>query len=163
LEVSLGAKVASFLTLKGNISLSRSKTDYNDFVETTSEASGNDTSIWQTNKNVDISFSPRVVAGTQIIYTPFKTLEVALLSKYISSQYLDNTQNELRILKAYWINDLRINYKLSIGVFNEIEFKLLVNNLFNVKYNSNGYMYDTTPYYYPQALRNFMFGISIGI
>jgi iron complex outermembrane receptor protein len=88
---------------------------------------------------------------------------MALLTKFVSKQYLDNTQNEDRILESYFINDLRVNYKFSLGNTSQIELKLLINNLFSENYSSNGYMYGSTPYYYPQAPRNFLFGLSIGL
>jgi iron complex outermembrane recepter protein len=161
IELSAGTKLASFLTLKGNVALSSNKTDFNDFVETTSNKTGGDTSVIVSYKNVSISFSPNIVAGTQIICTPIKSFEVVLLSKFVGKQYLDNTQSEQRILKSYLINDLRFNYKFSFGFVKEMEFKLLVNNIFNLKYNSNGYMYGSSPYYYPQALRNYLVGLTI--
>jgi iron complex outermembrane receptor protein len=42
-----------------------------------------------------------------------------------------------------------------------IDFAVLVNNLFNVKYSSNGYGYDGVPYYFPQAGTNFLAMITV--
>jgi iron complex outermembrane recepter protein len=36
----------------------------------------------------------------------------------------------------------------------------MINNIFDEMYASNGYAYDGTPYYYPQAGRNFMMMLS---
>jgi iron complex outermembrane receptor protein len=41
-----------------------------------------------------------------------------------------------------------------------IDFKLLVNNVLNKKYVNNGFVYDSTPYYFSQAGTNFLFGVS---
>ncbi|MBQ0148449.1 MAG: TonB-dependent receptor, partial [Flavobacteriaceae bacterium] len=42
----------------------------------------------------------------------------------------------------------------------KLELSLLVNNLFDVEYESNGYYYEG-PYYFPQAGINVLGGISI--
>jgi iron complex outermembrane receptor protein len=152
-ELNAGTKISSLLTLKGNVALSKNKTDFSDFIN----------GEYVIYKDVNISYTPNVVAGTQVIVTPLKSFEMALLTKFVSKQYLDNTQNEDRILESYFINDLRVNYKFSLGNTSQIELKLLINNLFSENYSSNGYMYGSTPYYYPQAPRNFLFGLSIGL
>ena len=60
------------------------------------------------------------------------------------------------MLDSYFINDLRLTYSLQFKEIKALELSLLVNNLFDVEYSSNGYSYDGTPYYYPQAGTNFM-------
>jgi iron complex outermembrane receptor protein len=45
----------------------------------------------------------------------------------------------------------------------EIELSVLVNNLFDVKYSSNGYGYGGTPYFFPQAGVNFLGMIKVRI
>ena len=75
----------------------------------------------------------------------------------MSKQYLDNTQTEGLTLEDYLINDLRFNYTFIPKGVKAIELSLLVNNLFDVKYSSNGATYgDGVPYYYPQAGRNYL-------
>lgn len=81
--------------------------------------------------------------------------------KYVGRQFLDNTENKSLSLNSYTINDLRTSYLLSSKTMGQIEFTLLVNNLFNVRYESNGYVYDYSSYYYPQAGINYMAGISL--
>ncbi|MEI9911687.1 MAG: hypothetical protein WDO71_19760 [Bacteroidota bacterium] len=49
----------------------------------------------------DIAFSPTAVGGATINFIPCPDFELSLLSKYVSDQYLDNTQNENRKLKAF--------------------------------------------------------------
>ena len=75
----------------------------------------------------------------------------------MGKQYLDNTQTESLILEDYLINDLRLNYTFTPKAVKAIELSLLINNLLDVKYSSNGATYgDGVPYYYPQAGRNFL-------
>lgn len=114
--------------------------------------------------NSDIAFSPNVIAGSTMMYAPVKGLELALLTKYVGKQYLDNTANEARKIDAYFINDVRMSYSWRPTFMKEISVSLLANNIFNVMYSSNGYTYGyfggpteyRQNYYYPQAGTNYM-------
>ncbi len=112
-------------------------------------------------ENVDISFSPGIVGAANSRLFPVKNLEFDWQLKFVGKQYLDNTGNNDLSLNNIPLNDLRIGYLLSKQKFGQIELTLLVNNIFNVKYESNGYVYDNSPYYYPQAGINFMAGITV--
>jgi iron complex outermembrane receptor protein len=107
-------------------------------------------------KNTTIILSPSWIAGSQLTWKAFKNFQATLLSKYVGKQYLDNTQNESLTLHHYTINDIRLMYTLHPKGIKEIGLSFLLNNIFNVNYASNGYSYGGTPYYYPQAGRNFM-------
>ncbi len=106
--------------------------------------------------NTAIILSPNLIAGSNLAWTAFKNFQATLLSKYVGKQYLDNTETESLILKEYFVNDLRFTYALSFRELKAIELSLLVNNVLDVKYESNGAVYDGVPYYFPQAGRNFM-------
>ena len=43
----------------------------------------------------------------------------------------------------------------------DLSLNVLVNNIFDKQYVSNGYMYDVYPYYYPQAGINFLAGLTL--
>ena len=117
----------------------------------------------------DIAFSPNVVAGSQLLLTVAKGLEIGLLSKYVGRQFLDNTSSTDRKLNAYFVNDLRFIYTLKPTFAKEISFTLLLNNLFSALYESNGYTYayisegKVASYnaYYPQAPRNMLAGVRV--
>jgi iron complex outermembrane receptor protein len=119
----------------------------------------------------DISFSPNVIAGGILSYTVFKGMEVSLLTKYVGKQFLDNTSNEARKIDAYFVNDLRFIYALHPKNMREISFSVIVNNLFDVKYQSNGYTYGyfagpteiRQNYYFPQAGTNFLAMLAVRI
>ena len=119
-------------------------------------------------ENSPISFSPAVVANSIITVLPIQHLELSLLSKYVSRQYLDNTGAESRSLNPYLVNDFRANYTLHPGFINELRFNLLVNNIFNTMYSSNGYTFGYISggesiyenMLYPQAGINFLLGVS---
>lgn len=120
-------------------------------------------------KDTDISFSPNVVIGSIINYTPIDGLSIGLQSKYVGEQFLDNTSNKGRIIEAYFINDLNIGYTFKTDFIKEIGLQLLVNNILDVQYESNGYTWGylagSTNYrqnnYYPQAGTNFLFALNL--
>jgi iron complex outermembrane receptor protein len=107
-------------------------------------------------KNTTIILSPSWIAGSQLTWNAFKNFQGTLLTKYVGKQYLDNTQNESLTLPHYTINDIRLMYTLHPKGVKEIGLSVLLNNIFGVDYASNGYSYGGTPYYYPQAGRNFL-------
>lgn len=116
----------------------------------------------------DISFSPNVISGSQLAYTPVKNFELALLTKYVGKQFLDNTSSDTRKLDAYLTNDIRLTWTLTPHWAKQISITALLNNVLNEKYASNGYTYAYIAggevrenFYYPQAGRNFLVGINL--
>jgi len=124
----------------------------------------------------NISFSPDVVANSMIVYQPFKNFQVGWMSKFVGDQFMGNIDSATSKLDSFFINDLNIVYELKeLPFFSSMLFTGLVNNIFNVKYVSNGYFftYDddfSTPGvittiegagYYPQAGIHFLAGITL--
>ncbi len=122
-------------------------------------------------RNTDISFSPPVVANSVFSWMPVKGAEVTLLTKYVSRQFLDNTSNAGRAIPSFFVNDLRLIYDLDVPWAKTVRFNLLINNILNEKYVSNGYTFGylwgeteiRENFFYPQAGRHFLAGITIGI
>lgn len=126
-------------------------------------------------KNTDISFSPNIIGFLELSVFPIKNFEIALNNKFISRQYLDNSQERERSLKPYFYNNIRLSYLLSTSLAKEIRFTVLLNNILNRLYESNGYTYGesyllsdgnkSSPthynYYYPQAGFNFSVGLNL--
>ena len=166
LELELALRVAKQLRWNVNTTFSRNKvrnfTEYLDNFDTGKQVANQ-------YRETDISFSPNVIAGSQLLFTPAKGLELGLLSKYISKQYLDNTSNEGRRLNAYFTNDIRLIYTVKPKFAQEVSFTFLLNNVLNELYESNGYTYAyisgdqvrADNGYYPQAGRNFLAGVRV--
>lgn len=133
-----------------------------------------------THKNTSIAFSPNVVAALELAAYPIEGFEISWMNKAVSKQYLDNTSDENRKLKAFFYSNIRLSYQLPLKrADKEIKFTVLVNNIFNRLYESNGYSYSerytyvdengaaqVTPtstynYYYPQAGFNVLAGMSV--
>ena len=126
--------------------------------------------------NTRIAYSPGVVAGSRLIYSPFSSLELILLNKYVGEQYMSNIEAAKSRLDAYSQTDINLQYRLRPARwFSDIALTLLVNNIFDAKFSSNGYFYTfdddfsnpgviTTVEgvgYYPQAGIHFLAGVSL--
>jgi iron complex outermembrane recepter protein len=132
-----------------------------------------DNGTQQINKynKTDIAYSPAVVSAATINFLPCKNWELSLQSKYAAKQYLDNTQHADRKLDAFFVQDARISYTIKRKTLKEINIIGQVNNLFNTKYEPNGYTFSyiyggspvTENYYFPMAGTNFMIGVNISL
>ncbi|MDB4176177.1 TonB-dependent receptor [Flavobacteriaceae bacterium] len=167
LEVEGDFKVLQQLHVRPNIALSSNKNkDY------TTSRDGELVNLGTTN----ISFSPSFIAGNSIDYSPTQNLQVALLSKYVGEQYLGNIDSQTSKLDAYFLNDFSVNYTITkLSFAKSLVLQGLVNNIFDVKYISNGYFYTydddfSTPGtvttiegagFYPQAGINFLVGATL--
>lgn len=166
LELEAAVSITKWLKASGNLSLSQNKViDFTEYVD--DYDNGGQKSY--DHKSADIALSPGIIGGATVSFIPLKNLELGLLSKYVSKQYLDNTENESRKLNAYFTQDARVLYTVSKGVLKEANLFFQVNNVFNKKYEPSGYTYSyvyggsltTENYYYPMAGTNVMAGINI--
>ncbi|MFT6971911.1 MAG: iron complex outermembrane receptor protein [Roseivirga sp.] len=170
IEIQLAGRLAKGLSFNGNISLSENKirrfsqvlydygADFSEFNEVVSEF-----------EDTNIAFSPSVVAGGQLSYEVSTLFSVTLLSKYVGEQFLDNTSNQDRKIDAFFVNDLRLNHTFHPKFMQELNLSLLVNNIFDIEYESNGYTFGyfgggnevRENYLYPQAGTHFL--LSLGL
>ncbi|MBF8457517.1 TonB-dependent receptor [Kaistella sp. G5-32] len=150
IELGALAKLSEKWNISGNLTLS--KNENQDFKNETSTGIEN-------LGNTPISFSPGIIANGLVNYSPAKNFSLGIQNQYVGSQHLDNTNTENLRLKEYFLTDLNARYTLNLKR-TEVDFKLLVNNLFNQKYVNNGFVYDSTPFYFSQAGTNFLFGVS---
>ena len=121
--------------------------------------------------DTDIALSPNIISAFGLNYRPIKGLQLGVQSKYVSSQFLDNTSNSQRSLDAYFLTGITAGYKMKWKKLKNLRFNAQVNNLFNAKYASNGYSYSymyegtttTENFVFPQAGTNWLLGLTIGI
>ncbi|MBA0882555.1 TonB-dependent receptor [Flavobacterium undicola] len=110
----------------------------------------------------DIAYSPSVIAGNIIVYSPISDLHISLMQKFVGKQYMNNIELTDAKLVDYFINDVNVAYEIKPkSIFKSIVITGLVNNVLDKKYVSNGYMWDVYPYYYPQARINFLAGLTL--
>ena len=120
-------------------------------------------------KETNISFSPSIVAGSDLSFSVMKGLNIGIVSKYVGKQYIDNSSNNDRALSPYFVNNLRIAYTLKTKTIKEIGFNLFINNLFNEMYESNAWVYRyyyggehyVSDGYFPQAGIHFLAGLNL--
>jgi len=110
----------------------------------------------------DIAYSPSVIFGNILIYSPLDNLHVSWLQKFVGKQFMNNIELSAAKLPDYFVTDLNIAYEIKPkSVFDSITITGLANNILDRKYVSNGYMWDVYPYYYPQAGINFLAGLTL--
>jgi iron complex outermembrane recepter protein len=180
IELEAGLKVCNQLRVDVNVTFSENKIQNLNYLvyDTQYDPNTYDTVVYEpistAYKNTDISFSPNVVASGTVTFSPIKNLDFGFVTKYVDKQYLDNTSTNSKSMPAYLINNLTASFKLKPKWIKELNFNLLINNLLNKKYVSNGYTYSyfyrplgsldnaiTENFYYPQAGVNFLTGLTL--
>ncbi|MBN1184786.1 MAG: TonB-dependent receptor [Bacteroidales bacterium] len=173
IEVEAGYKPIKNLRWDVNATLSQNKIrNFNSKVELY-----DDQTNWawidyatETLKETDLSFSPSIIAASQLSYEVIKNLDVSLITKYVGKQYIDNTSNDDRSIDPYFVNNVQISYSLFDVLGREVFFNLMVNNILDEEYETNAWVYratfaDGSEYtdfgYYPQAGTNFLGGITV--
>jgi len=143
IELTGGVKLLKNLEWRVNTTYSMNKiAKFNEYIDDWDTGE----SIMIEHKNTDIAFSPSVIAGSQIAFTPINseengTLEIALISKYVGEQFIDNTSSNFAKLDGYFVNDARVQYTLKNKLFKELIVFGTVRNLLNEKYISNAWVY----------------------
>jgi iron complex outermembrane receptor protein len=120
------------------------------------------------------AYSPNIILGNSVTYLLSDHFQIAFLSKYVGEQFMGNIDSKQSKLDAYFVNDINIQYEWKWNkAIKSLVFSGLINNVFNLEYESNGYFYTydddwsqpgtTTTIegagYYPQAGINFLLGV----
>ena len=165
-ELQGALKAASWFNASANLTLSSNRVlNFTEFSDDYDNGGQKENFF----KSAPLSFSPSVVGGATLNFIPVKNAELSLLNKYVSRQYLDNTGNNARSIDNFFVTDLRAAYTLKTKLAKEIILSFQLNNLFDMKYEANGYTYNyiyggqtiVENFYYPMAGRNFMVGVNI--
>ncbi len=187
MELSVKAPIGQHFMADGNATFSQNKiknfTEYIDNWDT-----GEQTVIER--GTTDIAFSPNTVAFGRLTWAASQSfamdgqgLSIALATKHVGRQFMDNTSNENTMLDAYTTLEAQVRYTLRPSFCKELSFNLLVQNLLDARYSSNAWTYryqsseDYTvfdPYtrsegygfynmtgYFPQAGRNFLLAMTV--
>lgn len=166
LELTGTWKPINWFDASGNITLCRNKIKNSEVFYDDYDNGGQ---IKTSYSKADIAFSPSITGAATLNFRPSAKTEISLLNKYVSRQYLDNSSLKSRSLDPYFLNDVRISFQLHPKFMKEIMLIGQVNNLFNVKYEPNGYTFsyiyggslNTENYYYPMAGTNIMIGLNL--
>jgi len=164
IELQVGIKLASQLKWDVNATFSKNKIiNFTEFVDDWDTWGQRSFELGET----DLAFSPGTIVNSQLSYSPVEKFNIRFISLFVGDQFIDNTSSESRKLDAYFVNNLRVDYSFSTGLFKEIIIHAVANNLMNVMYESNAWVYSyfyegkrqKMDGYYPQAGRYFMFGV----
>ena len=183
IEIESRYKFNEHLSWNGNISLSNNKiVNYTEYIDNW-DTWGQD-SIEHT--NVNLAFSPNLVWASTLNYKLNTNLSIDLLSKYVGEQFIDNTSSLDRMLEDYLVNTLRVSYNWENKIFNTAKLTLQINNLLDNQYVSNAWVYrfisegydprEDDHYvntdsergynmaaYFPEAGRNYLIGLTLGM
>lgn len=171
IEFSLGILAKDFLEWSSSLTLSKN------IIRDFTEYSSNYNSVFDISEvvsfnhgNVQIAYSPAIIASSDLAFSPLDKLQLHLISKYVGMQYFDNTQSENRKIDPYFVNNLRFDFNPAVKGIKRLGIQLQINNLFNSMYENNAYggnWYEdmqeyTWAYYFPQAGINYMLKATIG-
>lgn len=181
LEVEGSYELSKKLNISGNLTISENKVDtFTQFIDN-----------WDTgeqsqviHENTNLAFSPKLIWAAQANYKFSDDISLLFNSKYVGEQFIDNTSSDERKLDDYLISNLQIDYTFNSFLFKNAKISFLINNLFDVEYVSNAwvYRYISNSYdprssdayttltsdgiydmagYFPQAKRNYLLGITL--
>ncbi|MCE5174476.1 MAG: TonB-dependent receptor [Bacteroidales bacterium] len=175
-ELSAGYKPNTWMQLDVTSTLSRNRVvDYTVWYDTYNSSDDNTgwvevvdpkDQITKKFKEAALPFSPELTGAAGITLTPVKDFKFNLTEKYVSEQYITNTQNDDLKLPAYNSANVSLTHYFKIKGFADAEFGIYVNNLFSNRYSCNAWGYeshflngDTTQTgkgLYPVAPRNYL-------
>jgi iron complex outermembrane receptor protein len=174
IEVELAVQSQHGLYLQANATWSENKIEQ--FTETIYDyTDGGFAVVNNAYMNTDIAYSPRISGSAQagFKHTLKKnnyshTFDIAWITKAVGKQYLDNTQNENKVIDAYMVHDLRLGYTFSVAGRFELGINGWIQNMLDNYYETNGYTYSyisgstvTEKFFYPQATRNYLVGVTL--
>ena len=88
--------------------------------------------------NTTIAFSPSAIVNSVLLFN-YKGFEAQFQSQYVSRQYLDNFESKEDSLDPYFISNLGLSYSFKLPHVKKITAGVTIYNLFNNKYENNGY------------------------
>jgi iron complex outermembrane receptor protein len=179
IEIEGGIRITKGLKWSGNITMSENKiqnwTEYLDNWDTWEKDTVEHT-------NTTLAFSPSIIASSIFEFSPYKQwdgpmmknriddLTISLISKYVGDQFVDNTGSTDRMLDAYFVHDLRVNYSIKFrsgmdkltlfGSIYNLTSELYSANAWSSRYSSGG-EFEQLMGFYPQATRNFLIGLNL--
>lgn len=144
-EVTAGVKIADWLRWDGNLVASRNKIlNYHQYIDLYDDQDnwnwvGQDSVVGTTT----IAFSPTITASSLFTFDA-AGFTATVQTNVVSKQYLDNTEDENAMLRAYSTTNVNLQYQLPMQQWckkdNAPDIRLLcqINNIFNAKYANNG-------------------------
>jgi iron complex outermembrane receptor protein len=157
LELSVAYSPSNFIKLNGNLAWSQNY--YEKYIQQNYDGSKTDLS------GNSIAGFPDMI-GNLRLSGYWGNFSSSLFLKYVGKQYLDNTQNEERIIDPWSRIDFSLDYRLKeLSFFPEIRFIFKVFNLLDQEYETAGYFdsWTGTAWFYAAANRHYYFAIGFSL
>ena len=140
-ELTAGVKIADWLRWDGNLVVSRNKIlNYHQYIDLYDDQDnwnwvGQDSVVGTTT----IAFSPTITAASLFTFD-VAGFTATVQTNVVGKQYLDNTEDEHAMLRAYSTTNVNLQYQLPIAHSQWPTIRLLcqINNIFNAQYANNG-------------------------
>ena len=140
-EITAGVKITDWLRWDMNVVASRNKIlNYHQYIDLYDDLDnwnwvGQDSVVGTTT----IAFSPTLTASSLFTFQ-VAGFTAMVQTNVVSKQYLDNTEDENAMLRAYSTTNLNFQYLLPISNVRCPNIRILcqINNVFNAKYANNG-------------------------
>ena len=170
-EITAGVKITDWLRWDMNVVASRNKIlNYHQYIDLYDDQDnwnwvGQDSIVGTTT----IAFSPTITAMSLFTFD-ISGFTTTIQTNVVGKQYLDNTEDENAMLRAYSTTNINLQYQLPIANSQWPDIRLLcqINNIFNAKYANNGgaeasrFMDDSRCcWYYAQAGINVHAGFTV--
>ncbi len=149
-EMQLDIDITPWLTLAANTAISENKLkDFDEVVEDWDAAEGIRTIHYD---DCTLAFSPSYITNAFARFH-YQGLQAVWHTGMVSRQYLDNTQNRDRSLPSYEVSNISLTYTLQGARdrkestsswnkwFREMLFNVSLNNIFNKRYATSGWVY----------------------
>ena len=140
-EITASVKIIDWLRWDMNVVASRNKIlNYHQYIDLYDDQDnwnwvGQDSVVGTTT----IAFSPSIAAMSLFTFD-IAGFTATVQTNVVGKQYLDNTEDENAMLRAYSTTNLNLQYQLPIANSQWSDIRLLcqINNIFNAKYANNG-------------------------
>lgn len=142
-EIEAGWSPLSFLTLEGNAALSRNRIkDFDEMASVDWESSFRKIHYGSST----LAFSPSAILNGFATFH-YQGAQLIWHTNFVSRQYLDNTENNVRSLPCYSQTNIHANYTFRPGKrfagLREVVVGCDFNNIFNRHYAASGWVYST--------------------
>lgn len=169
IEVKGSWQVTPVLRLDGNANLSRNRIHrWTQFIDVY-DAGGNFVDSRAADFfDVNPLLTPSILINQAIEYTPAPRVTLGAAGRYAAKSYLDNTNNDAFTTPSFFVVDANA----SIRLWRTARLSVQVNNVFdNKRFFPSGYSYifftpsglEGISYYYPQATRNAVVTLHVGL
>ena len=111
-----------------------------------------------------IPLFPQQLLNSRLTFSP-GPLSVSASLQHVGKQYLDNTEDEDRIVNPFTVVNVVLSYRLKSKNRDQAKISFFVNNLLDAQYEASGY-YDAWAggrFYYPAAMRNYYMSLQVNI